>query len=86
MLAAMLAEITLAMPLLGDHDLGRHDRRAAIAAGPAVELGQQRRGGAGRRRCGSDGAAPRPATVTSNPGRVIVCEAPFSPVTVTPLP
>jgi hypothetical protein len=35
---------------------------------------------------GLEGVAPGPGTVTCHPGRVIDCETPFSPVTVTPLP
>ena len=40
-------------------------------------------GGAG---AGLPGAAPDLDTLTANPGRVIVCETPFIPVIVTPLP
>ena len=86
MLAAMLAEITLAMPLsvtmtsvgtIGAPPLPP-GRPSSCASSASVAPG-----GAG---CGSEGAAPGAATVTSNPGRVSVCEAPVSPVTVTPLP
>ena len=82
----MLAEIELAMPLfvtmtsvgtIGAPPLPPA-RPSSCASKAAVAPG-----GAG---AGLDGEAPGPDTVTSNPGRVIVCAAPLSPVTVTPLP
>ena len=86
MLEATLAEIVLAMPLLATVTSvgmtgappwppGRPSSRSSTATVAP--------GGAGP---GSDGEAPGRDTLTANPGRVIVCEAPLSPVMVTPLP
>ncbi len=86
MLAATLAEIALAMPLLVTMiSVGTAGAPPLPPARPSTWASSDAvaPGGAG---LGSEGAAPGRATVTSNPGRVIVCETPLSPVTVTPRP
>ena len=86
MLALMLLEMVLAMPLLATVI------SVGIVAAPPLPPGRPSSwaisaaaapGGAG---AGLVGAPPGPDMETSNPGRVIVCETPFTPVTVTPLP
>ena len=85
-LAVILLEIALAMPLLATvTSVGMVDAPPLPPARPSswASNAAAAPGGAG---AGAAGAAPGPDTVTPNPGRVIVCETPFTPVMVTPLP
>ena len=78
-LAVILLEIALAMPLLATvTSVGMVDAPPLPPARPSSW--------ASNAAAAPSGAGAGPDTVTPNPGRVIVCETPFTPVMVTPLP
>ena len=85
-MTAGLFEIALAMPLLATATSVGIVLAPPLPPGRPSTCASRVAAAPGGGRAGSEGDAPGPATVTANPGRVIVCETPFVPVTVTPLP
>ena len=85
-LAVRLVEIALAIPLFATMtSVGTVDAPPLPPARPSSWLFRAAVAPGGDL-AGSDGEAPGPDTVTSNPFPVIVCDTPLSPVTVTLLP